>query len=403
MAFDINVPASILSIFLGYLIGSILPAYIFGKIKHIDIRCHGTGNPGTSNAYFVLGFPYAMLTGIYDVVKGLLAMLIASLFGANFLVIQLSGLATIIGHVFPFYLKFKGGQGVATATGILLCCLINYFLESLVILLIICYIIIILMIFYYIARIGTLLPIVLFPVLDFSIFYYYANSQYNIIFLLITIHIGIVGLYKIIKERKIVILDENFKTYWWRVAARPFAIVFVVFYVFNSLINTLILIGIITAIFTVIDIIRFVLKQANEFLTEKIKSIFRKTEQKCFSSMTIFLLASFFSILVFQKNIAMISIIFLIFGDIFSKIFGLAFGKYKIFNTKTVEGTLAYFGSVLITGFILYHLLDISPVILICGGLVAPIAEVLPLDMNDNFTVPIISGAIMTVVMVFGY
>ena len=105
--------------------------------------------------------------------------------------------------------------------------------------------------------------------------------------------------------------------------------------------------------------------------------------------------------LLFNKDIAIISLTFLIFGDIFSKLFGLAFGRHKIFN-KTLEGTLAYCGCVLIVGFILYHSLDIPWAILVIGGITAPLVELFSFNLNDNFTVSLISGTVMTVGTFFG-
>ena len=103
----------------------------------------------------------------------------------------------------------------------------------------------------------------------------------------------------------------------------------------------------------------------------------------------------------FEKNIAITALTFLIFGDIFSKIFGLAYGRHKIFQ-KTLEGTLAYFGCVLIYGFVLYNILDIPLFILMIGGISAPLVELFSFQLNDNFTVSLICGSIMTVARVFG-
>ncbi len=116
--------------------------------------------------------------------------------------------------------------------------------------------------------------------------------------------------------------------------------------------------------------------------------------------MTIFLIAGFISILLFEKNIAIISIVFLIFGDIFGKIFGLAFGKHKIFD-KTLEGSLAYLGGILICGYFLFSFLDIPLIVIICGGIMAPITELFSFGIDDNFSVPIVTGAVMTVVTIF--
>lgn len=111
---------SFFAILLGYLIGSISPAYLLGKLlKGIDIREHGDGNAGGMNVYYILGLKPAVVTVIFDLSKGLISMYIASLLGASAIFIHLTGIAAVAGHVFPFYLKFKGGKGIGTALGIL--------------------------------------------------------------------------------------------------------------------------------------------------------------------------------------------------------------------------------------------------------------------------------------------
>ncbi|MFX1364495.1 MAG: glycerol-3-phosphate acyltransferase [Promethearchaeota archaeon] len=390
----------ILCIILGYLIGGILPAFIFGKLKGIDLREEGTKNPGTVNAFRVLGLKYGIPTAIFDTLKGLAVMLMAYGLDRSFFIIQLSGIAAIIGHIFPYYLNFHGGQGVATSTGLLLFYLVCYMTTSIEIFYVILYLLILVVLFIYICNIGSLLSLIIFPILGFAVFQIYPTSEYNFFFILILIHIASIGLYKIISEKKILIEDETFKSHWWRVAMRPFAIIFVIFYVFNPKLPSLILIGSVALAFILLDLTRFINKQTNVLLTEKVKSIFKKGEVSKFSSMTVFLVAGFISILVFEKNIAIASLIFLIFGDIFGKIFGLAFGKHKIFD-KTLEGTLAYFGSVLICGYFIFFIFDIPLIILLCGGVVAPIIELFSFGVDDNFTVPIVSGAIMTMVQIF--
>ncbi|MFB0564115.1 MAG: glycerol-3-phosphate acyltransferase [Candidatus Aminicenantaceae bacterium] len=105
---------------IGYVIGSISPAYVLGKLlRGIDIRQHGDGNAGGMNVYYVLGLKPAVVTAIFDLSKGLILMYIASLLEADPIFIYLGGLAAILGHVFPFYLKFKGGKGIGTSMGIL--------------------------------------------------------------------------------------------------------------------------------------------------------------------------------------------------------------------------------------------------------------------------------------------
>ncbi len=393
---------NVVAIILGYFIGSINPAYIFGRMKNFDIREKGDGVAGTVNAFKSLGMKYAIPTGTFDFFKGILAIYLALLLGADFVFAQLSGLAAIAGHVFPFYIKFRGGQGMATTSGILLAYLLNYLLTSLEMLIFIfIYLIFVLAIFVYVTKTGIIVAIIALGLIGYAAFLYYPGNPYNLFFLIVVVYDMSVSLYDTIKGKVIKIEDENFKTHWWRVATRPFAFLFIFFYIIFDKIIALLIIGIVAIAFITLELTRFLNKQTNDLLTVKIKSIFKKGEEKKFSSMTIFLVATFISILLFDKDIAITALTFLIFGDIFSKIFGLAYGRHKIFQ-KTLEGTLAYFGCVLISGFILYNTIGIPILILIIGGIAAPLVELFSFQLNDNFTVSLISGSIMTAARIFG-
>lgn len=393
---------NVLVIIFGYLIGSINPAYIFGKLKNFDIRESGDGIAGTVNTFKSLGMKYAIPTGIFDFFKGILAIYLSLLIGADFIFAQLSGLAAIAGHVLPFYIKFRGGQGMATTSGILLAYLLNYLLtgpEMLIFIFV--YLIFVIAIFAYVTKTGIIVAIIVLALIGYAAFIYYPGNPYNLFFLIVVVYDMSVSLYDTIKGKVIKIEDENFNAHWWRVATRPFAFLFIFFYLVFTQIVALLIIGIVAIAFIVLDVTRFLNKQTNELLTVKIKSIFKKGEEKKFSSMTIFLVATFISILLFEKNIAITALTFLIFGDIFSKIFGLAYGRHKIFQ-KTLEGTLAYFGCVLICAFVLYNILEINLYILLIGCIVAPLVELFSFQLNDNFTVSLISGSVMTVAKVFG-
>ncbi len=393
---------SIMSCIAGYFMGSVNPGYLFGKMKGIDIREHGTKNAGTSNTYKVLGLKYAAPTALYDAFKGLFMIYIATLLGVPLFFAQLSGIMAIVGHIFPFYMNFRGGQGVAAATGMMLFYIIIYFILNFASLFyFIIFEVVLVVIFTYITRRGTILSIILLPPFGYFILVTYPWNPFNLFFLIILAHITFIGLFTVIKRNTIQITDENYTGHKWRVLTRPFSILFVVFYMVFSQEIALIIIGIVSIAFILLDLIRFLHKQTNVLLHEKVKKLFRKNEYHTFSSMTIFLTAFFITILVFPKEIAITASVFLIFGDTFGKVFGLAFGRHKILN-KTVEGTLAYFGCILICSFVLYTLLDISPYILIFGGISAPLIELFSMGMNDNITVPIFSGAIMYVVFLAG-
>ena len=398
----IEIFLSIIFCIAGYFLGSVNPGYLFGKMKGIDIREFGTKNAGTSNTYKILGLKYAAPTALYDTFKGLFIIYIATLLGVPFFFAQLSGIITIVGHIFPFYMNFRGGQGVAAATGMMLFYILIYFtLDFVSLFYFIIFEMVLLAIFTYITRRGTILSIILLPPFGYFVLVTYPMSPFNLFFIIILAHITCIGALTVITRKTIQITDENYTEHKWRVLTRPFSILFVVFYVVFSQAIALLIIGIVSIAFITLDLIRFLHKQTNVLLHERVKKLFRKNEYQAFSSMTIFLTAFFITILVFPKEIAIAASTFLIFGDTFGKIFGLAFGKHKILN-KTVEGTLAYFGCILICSYILYTLFDISPYILIFGGISAPLIELFSMGMNDNITVPLFSGALMYVVFLVG-
>jgi len=111
-----------------YLLGSVPSGYVIGRLKGIDIRQHGSGNPGTANVYRTLGAGPGILTFLADFLKGFLPAMIAMQFfyissandfskGHWWIPVAAGGLA-IAGHIWTPFLGFKGGKGVATAAGV---------------------------------------------------------------------------------------------------------------------------------------------------------------------------------------------------------------------------------------------------------------------------------------------
>ena len=388
------------SILTGYLIGSVLPAYFIGRLRKVDIRTIGTKNPGTINAYHLFGFLPAVLTAIFDCLKGVIAILIAQSIGANFVCAQLAGLAAIIGHIFPVYLRFRGGQGVGSATGIMLYYLMKYISADIGFLYTLGFLLIVVLIFYYVTKRGALVGMVVLPVLCYVVFSANPGFAYNLWLLLIAAHIVIIAILNTAKFRLIQIQEETFKSHWWRIVLRPCAVIFVVLYYYWPQRALLVFVGSIALLFILVDVIRFVLHQANELFTVRIRNFLKKAESRRFSSMTMFLVAAFIVILVFKQDIAVAALTYLIFGDIFSKIYGLGFGRHRLFD-KTVEGSFAYLGGALICAYILYTALHVPPVMLMIGAIAATVAEFVPIGLDDNFTVGIVSGAVMTVVRMF--
>lgn len=112
---------SILIVLLAYLLGSISSAVIVGRLLGTaDPRTQGSGNPGATNMLRIGGKKAGAITLVGDMLKGLLAVLIARGFEMDALVQALAAGAVFLGHLFPIFFGFKGGKGVATALGALL-------------------------------------------------------------------------------------------------------------------------------------------------------------------------------------------------------------------------------------------------------------------------------------------
>jgi len=121
----------ILSVIIGYVFGLFQTGYIYGKSKGIDIRQHGSGNSGTTNTLRTLGWKAGAITFVGDCLKCFLAMLVAWLLfrlqcvdanGADWskLICMYAGFGAVLGHNYPFYLKFKGGKGIACTSAMIL-------------------------------------------------------------------------------------------------------------------------------------------------------------------------------------------------------------------------------------------------------------------------------------------
>ncbi|MFN3813564.1 MAG: glycerol-3-phosphate 1-O-acyltransferase PlsY [Aquificaceae bacterium] len=112
---------SVLLVIFAYLFGSILFGEHMARRKGIDLRTVGSGNVGATNVGRILGKKYAFLVFFLDVLKGLFPMLLARLyFGLDSWTASMVGIASFLGHLYPFFHGFKGGKGVATAFGVLL-------------------------------------------------------------------------------------------------------------------------------------------------------------------------------------------------------------------------------------------------------------------------------------------
>jgi glycerol-3-phosphate acyltransferase PlsY len=117
-----------LSIFISYLLGSIIGSLVIGRFRGIDIRQFGSGNPGAANALRTRGKGFALGVLLIDTAKGWLATgslaelprLATADFSGRAWVSVLCGLAALLGHIYPVWFGFRGGKGVATLIGVVL-------------------------------------------------------------------------------------------------------------------------------------------------------------------------------------------------------------------------------------------------------------------------------------------
>jgi acyl phosphate:glycerol-3-phosphate acyltransferase len=108
----------------GYLIGAIPFGLLIGRMAGIDVRSQGSRNIGATNVSRLLGKKLGLLTLLCDCLKGFLPMFLAALALAESpsreAVVAATGLMAVLGHMFPIYLRFRGGKGVATGLGVFL-------------------------------------------------------------------------------------------------------------------------------------------------------------------------------------------------------------------------------------------------------------------------------------------
>jgi len=112
---------TLLAIVIGYLMGNINASYILGKaFKGIDIREKGTSNAGASNAVVVMGWKYGAATFLIDALKAAVAMWIVKyITNGNTDLAVLAGVMAMVGHIYPVFMKFKGGKGIASILGVM--------------------------------------------------------------------------------------------------------------------------------------------------------------------------------------------------------------------------------------------------------------------------------------------
>lgn len=107
-----------LLVLLGYFAGSVPFAFLLARLRGIDVRVAGSGNVGAANVLRTTGPWRGVIVMALDMAKGMAAVALAYLFAGGTTLMALSGAAAIVGHIYPVWLRFHGGKGVAVAAGV---------------------------------------------------------------------------------------------------------------------------------------------------------------------------------------------------------------------------------------------------------------------------------------------
>jgi dolichol kinase len=149
----------------------------------------------------------------------------------------------------------------------------------------------------------------------------------------------------------------------------------------------------------VLDVARLKLPSVNQFVYSRFSSFIRNNEKQKLSGVAPYILGIGLSLYAFSTNIASAAVCFLAFGDVAATTIGERYGKTKI-GAKSLEGTAAFIAAGLFAGLVLLPAAGIlvPPGVIAAGALTAAAVELFPLA-NDNFSIPVLSGAAMTLLM----
>ena len=173
----------VLVILCAYIVGSSSMSFYLSKLNGVELRDIGSNNLGASNAMILMGWKAGILVGIHDIGKSVIAVLLANILLPDLPYVGvLAGVACVLGHIFPFYLKFKGGKGFASFIGMVLALNWKYALVMLLL------VVLITLITDYIVS-GTITAVVLSPI-------YFGIAEKNVIFPCIILIATAIILYK---------------------------------------------------------------------------------------------------------------------------------------------------------------------------------------------------------------
>ncbi len=163
-------------------------------------------------------------------------------------------------------------------------------------------------------------------------------------------------------------------------------------YAFTTRQTTLIIVGFLVAVALLVELLKVLSPAFRNLFVRMFSPMLRSRERKGeFTGATYYLIGSFLCILFFDKTLAIVCLCFLTLGDLFAAVIGKQWGRIKLFSRKSLEGSLACF----IVCALIALLMKFHPAVAITGAVVATLIELLPIGLDDNLTMPLISGLVM--------
>ena len=182
-----------LALLIGFALGSVLPADLLARRRGIDIRSVGDGNPGTWNAFAGLGWGAGLITAVYDISVGVVAIQLARLLDVSEGLAYLAGIMTVVGHRFPVFRGFRGGgQGMGSTAGMLVYGVATAVFSGWLSVADVAVLIAVGAIAFAVTRSGIMVAIAMLPILVAEVFFAYTDWTFLVFMTAVAGHIWVV-------------------------------------------------------------------------------------------------------------------------------------------------------------------------------------------------------------------